>query len=408
MSDINKLNAFFKSYSEVDNVLEYKLAHEMVGEKFEVISTGSHLLDDALSSGGLPCGRLIQYYGRAGSGKTLMTMLAIKNAQKKDPEAKQVFIDAEQTFSPDWAETLGVDSSKVVLIQDELAVNGRRLFEMLLGKPKEDAKHKLAGKSKEGLLDQVVNGNININLFILDSLGQIIPPSEDTAEIGKQNISLLSRFLTPTFRKLSLEVKKANVPFIIINHARDSMNQYIDHAYAGGNSYSHSLSANIWFEAVSRKDSQILDEKEQKIGHIMRATVEKSKFGPHPRKCEYKVDFSLGIVDSHEEIAQLAMKYDVVTKLNNVMYEYGENKYRGEKALFEALKDSVELQSEMILKIDAARDAIMEAKRNRQKESNSKAEFEDIDDSVQDDVDSVLNASTEPKKRGRKAKDSND
>src|SRR5690606_22885450 len=222
-----------------------------------------------------------------------------------------------------------------------------------LGKPKEDAKHKLSGKSKEGLFDKIIDKSVNINLCVLDSLGQIIPPGEDVSEVGKMNISLLSRFLTTTFRKLSLEVMKANIPFIVINHARDNMNPYgADHTYSGGNAYSHSLSANIWFEAVSRKDAQILDEKEEKIGHIMRATVEKSKFGPHTSTCEFSVDFSTGVCKSHEEIGQLALHCKVVTKPTSVTHAYRELSWVGAPKFLAALEEDPSLAEELLQKVN--------------------------------------------------------
>jgi recombination protein RecA len=365
----DKLTAFFRSFAEADEALNFRMACETVGEKTDVISTGTPSLDDALACGGLPCGRLIQYYGAAASGKTLMSLLAIKEAQKKDPTARQLFIDAEQTFSSTWADTLGVDTSRVILIEGDLSSNGRRLFEMLLGVPKENAKHILSGKSREGLLDKIMNKEkeYNINIIVLDSLGAIVPPQEDTAAIGKQNMALLSRFLTTTFRKLSLEVKKANIPFVIINHQKASFDLYGgSHSYSGGNSYTHFLSVNIYFEAVNRADAKILDENENRIGSTIRACVEKNKMGVHPRRCEFKVNFSSGIIDRHEEIGKLATDYDIVLRPNNVMYQYGDVKWRGEGAFLDAIKSSPSLALELEQKIEQARDTKWERKRAEQ------------------------------------------
>jgi len=363
-----ELDAFFKSFAEADGELDYKMAHETVSEKVPVISTGSLALDDALSSGGLPKGRLIQYYGAAGSGKTLLAMIAMMEAQRDDPEAQQVFIDAEGTFDPAWAEILGVDTSKVILVEKDTAVNGRKCFEMLLGVPKEDKKtHLFVGKSKEGLLDKINSGEFNINLIVLDSLGAIIPPGEDTSAIGKMNMALLARFLTTTFRKLSLELNKAKVPFIIINHKRDNMDPYgADHTFSGGNTYSHFLSANIYFEAVQRKDAMIVDEKENKIGHPLRATIEKSKFGPWPRKCEFKINFGIGVIDKHEEIAQLALDYNVVTKSSTVSHDYGDKTWVGFPKYCAAIAADAELAKELVLKISEARESKLDVKRAEQ------------------------------------------
>jgi recombination protein RecA len=372
----NKLDAFFKSFSDSEEQLDFRMAHETVGEKVPVIPTGSVALDDALSSGGLPKGRLIQYYGPTGSGKTLMAMIAMVEAQRQDPTAQQMFIDAEQTFDPNWAEVLGVDTSRVILVESDTAANGRKCFEMLLGVPKEDAKtHVLKGKSKEGFLDNIVNGNFNVNLIVLDSLGSIVPPGEDTSVVGKMNMALLARFLTTTFKKLTLEVSKAKVPFIIINHKKDNMDPYgADHTYSGGNTYAHTLSANVYFEAVQRKDSMIVDEKENKVGHPLRATIEKSKFGPWPRKCEFKVNFGIGVIDKHEEIAQLALDYGVVTKPSSVSHEYGDRKWVGFPKFCEAVKDDSVLAEEMLVKVGLAREAKMEQK--RQEQAAKRAAFE--------------------------------
>lgn len=369
----NKLEAFFKSYADSEEQLDFKMAHETVGEKVPCISTGSVALDDALSSGGLPKGRLIQYYGPSGSGKTLMAMIAMLEAQKADPTSQQMFIDAEQTFDPNWAETLGVDTSRVIHVEGDTAANGRKCFEMLLGVPKEDAKtHALKGKSKEGLLDLISNKELNINLIVLDSLGSIVPPGEDTSAVGKMNMALLARFLTTTFRKLTLEIHKAQIPMIIINHKKDNMDPYgSDHTYSGGNTYAHTLSANVYFEAVQRKDAMIVDEKENKVGHPLRATIEKSKFGPWPRKCEFKINFGIGVIDRHEEIAQLALDYNVVTKPTSVTHEYGDRKWVGFPKYCEAIRDDANLAAELLVKIDAAREAKMEAKRKLQEEKRA-------------------------------------
>lgn len=395
----DKLSAFFASFADTDDQVNFRLAHETVGEKLPVISTGSLALDDALSSGGLPIGRLIQYYGAPGSGKTLMAMLAMKEAQAVDPTAQQMFIDAEGTFDPSWAEVLGLDTSRVIVVDGEMAVIGRNCFEMVLGTPKEDKKtHELVGKSKEGLLDKIMAGELNINTVVVDSLGAIIPPGEDTSAVGKMNMALLARFLTTTFRKLSLDAKRAKVPFIFINHKKANMDPYgVDHSFSGGNTYAHFLSANVYFEAVARADAQIFDEKEQKVGHTMRATIEKSKFGPYPRKCEFKVNFGIGVIDRHEEIAQLALDYNVVQKTSTVTHEYGDKKWVGFPKFCESVRDDVALASELVVKISEARDAKWEAKRAEQEAKKTATLAADSDVAEDDTAD-------DGKKKSKKGK----
>lgn len=364
----DKVAAFFKGFAEADEEINFRFSNEVIYDKLPVIHTGSLALDDALSSGGLPKGRVVQYYGPSGSGKTLLTMIAIKQAQEEDPKAMQVFIDAEQTYDENWALKLGLDPRRVLIVDGEQAANGRRCFTMLLGEPKEDAKtHVYKGKKTEGLLDKISNGDMNINLIVLDSLGQIIPPGEDVAVVGKMNMALLARFLSKEMKRLVLEVKKANIPFIVINHKKDNMDPYgVDHTFSGGNSYMHSLSANVYFDASRSKDKLILDDDGNKVGGVIMATIEKSKFGPWPRKCEFKVDFRVGIVNSEEEVYELAVKYGVIQKTSTVTHEYGDFKWTGRPKTVEAILENETLKEELIQKISEAREAERAKKKEEQ------------------------------------------
>ena len=347
---MDNLKQFFKSFLDTEEKLnDVSDGETLAKSKLDVISTGSLLLDNALGCWGIPRGRIVQFYGRPGSGKTLMSLLTIKEAQKLDSSSRQLFIDAEQTFNSKWAQQLGIDVKRVDVLKGATAVLGRDLFNALLGIPKEDAKtHAYKGKSKEGLLDKIAKKEININLIVLDSLGSLIPPGEDISEVGKSNMALMSRFLTPTLKKVALEVARANIPFIIINHVKDSMDAYgPDHTFSGGNSYHHALSARIYFESVMRKDAPILDSKDQKIGSTIRAAVEKSKFGPS-RKTEFKVNYTSGILDPHEEIATLAVDKDIVLRPNNRTYTFKNKKWTSYADYIDGLKADPALCDEIL------------------------------------------------------------
>jgi recombination protein RecA len=385
----NKVDAFFSTFSTNDEKISFKFGNQILGEKLPVISTGSYALDDALSSGGLPKGRIVQYYGAPSSSKSLMAMLGLKEAQKENPKALQLWIDAEQTFSVDWAMQLGIDVSKVVIVDGDDAANGRKCFEMLLGVPKEDPKtHALKGKSKEGFFDKVANGELNFNMVVLDSIGQIIVPGEDTSYVGKINMAKQAQFFTGVFKKISLEIAHAQIPFIVINHKKDSLDQWSgsDHRSSGGNTYFHSLSANIYFEPSGGRAGQILDASDNRIGTLLRATVEKSKFGPFPRKCEFKVIFTQGIISSHEEIAELALKYEVATKPSAQMIEYKENKWRGKDAFANAISENESLKKELLVEIEKARDTAWEKQRTEQQKRKQELELEDIEEESVEEV----------------------
>ncbi len=380
----NKVESFFSSFAQTDEKISFRFAHEALGEKPPIIHSGSYALDDSLSCGGYPKGRIIQLYGEPSSGKSLMAMLAIKEAQKESKKAMQLFIDAEQTASPDWMYQLGIDTSRVVVIDGDDAANGRKCFEMLLGTPKEDPKtHVLKGKSKEGFFDKVANGELNFNMCVLDSLGQIIPPGEDTASVGKLNMAKMATFLTTTFKKVSLELSRAQIPFIVINHKRDNLDPYgISHKSSGGNTYFHSLSANIYFESIGGKDGRIVDENDNRIGQTIQATIEKSKFGPFPRKCRFKVIFTQGIISGAEEIFDLACNYNVIGLPTSKSYEYGDKKWVGRANCISAIEADESLQKELLAKIEKARDSMWE----KQKQLQDAKKLENLDSEESSDI----------------------
>jgi recombination protein RecA len=374
---VNPVEEFFKSFSGIDSEIDFKFGHEVFSDVVDVVSTTSLVLDDALSAGGLPKGKLIQYYGPPASGKSLFAMLAIRQAQKDDPKAIQIFIDAEQTFNVQWASQLGLNISRIGLIQGETAAYGQKLFEKILGVPKEDKKHKYVGKSKPGLLDKIADGTMNVNMIVLDSLGAIIPPGIDVASVGQITMGKMAKFLTETFAKLSVEVNKANVPFIVINHVRAGMDPYgPDHTFSGGNAYAHHLSANVYFESVNRKDSNITDDNGNKIGGVIRAVVEKSKFGPHPRRCEFNVDFRRGVIDLHEQVAELAISYGIINQLSTVSYEYGDHKWVGKSKVAASIGEDNSLFEELKLKIEELRSE----RRTKQIEAQNEAKQEFLEE----------------------------
>ena len=345
--------SFLKTFSDESDTEDYRSANQVLIT--EVVPTGSIALDVALGCGGWPKGRITQVYGPTASGKTFLCLIGIKQAQKVDPDAQQIWIDAEQTFNPKWAEEIGIDLSILIIIDREKAQNGRECFEILLGVPKEDAKtHAYVGKKQNGLFDEIASGSLNINFVVLDSLGAIIPPIDDVAIVGKSSMAALPRFLSKELKRVSLDVRKANIPLLIINHVKSNMDPYSggsDHTFSGGNSYAHFLSANVFVKPLTKKETQIFDEKENKMGHTVKAVIEKTKFGPWPRVAEFKFDFRSGIVDVHEELVAVALDKDVILKPTSKSYEFNNEKWVGMPDLLEGVKNNQELQLLLSFKI---------------------------------------------------------
>jgi len=83
----------------------------------ETISTGALTLDLALGVGGFPRGRVIEIFGPEASGKTTLTLTAIREIQKKGGVA--AFIDAEHAFDSTYAKIIGVNLDDLLISQPD-------------------------------------------------------------------------------------------------------------------------------------------------------------------------------------------------------------------------------------------------------------------------------------------------
>lgn len=106
-------------------------ANEAVGLGIPRIPTGIFVMDWACSAG-IPIGRVSMFFGHEGSAKTTVALRVIASAQRmcrkcfkyecdcKDREGfKVVFLDAEGAYSTAWAEKIGVQNDKLLIVRPE-------------------------------------------------------------------------------------------------------------------------------------------------------------------------------------------------------------------------------------------------------------------------------------------------
>ena len=143
-----------QAWKHINDMFGGEMRHPDELEDVETFTTRSPALDRALQVGGWAKGRIYQLAGYPSSGKTFMSLVAMAEWQSKDPENCCAFIDAEFTYDPQWAESLGIDNDRVMLIKTN---DGQKIFTGLCGTPK---KNKSTGKITQipGLLDMIREG----------------------------------------------------------------------------------------------------------------------------------------------------------------------------------------------------------------------------------------------------------
>jgi recombination protein RecA len=163
---------------------------KMVNLQTERFSTGITQLDEALG-GGFPRGRMVELFGLPSSGKSLIAQLIVADAQKKGGEC--VYMDAEGSFDPAFAEKLGVNVKDLVLVQSGI---GEDMIDIMC---------KLLAAEPA--------------VIVVDSVGSMITRSETEESVEKVFMAPKARLMSKGLPKLTALNK--NTLIIFINQLRN-------------------------------------------------------------------------------------------------------------------------------------------------------------------------------------------
>ena len=333
-ADMNKLmggSAFFRA--DEDMTFDVK-----------VIPSPSVALGHASAIFGLPRGKITQFHGAQGSGKTFLALLHIKEAQK-EPGTEQLIIDTEDSFNMRWAELLGIDRSRLRIMRTN---SGVEIFTALCGKVNKEGK-----KVFQGITELVAEGKMNINVIVLDSIADLQPPAEENRGFDEMEMAALARFLPRALRVLRPKLAKSNIAMITINHLRDGMNGG-QPDFPGGRGYKHNLDMAIRVHASTAADGLLLDSKGEKVGHRAILTFEKNRFNVNKRQAEVWLDFRTGIVRIGEEVANIGASYGIIQRPNNRTWILEDHNIVGKENFFELLDSDNALRNRVIAKIEEA------------------------------------------------------
>ena len=248
-----------------------------------------------LTRGGVPVGRIIELVGLPQSGKTTTALDIISNFQKKYTDKYCVYLDAENTIDKEWGETLGVDWSKVILIQPE-SEYGEELLDMLL--------------------DYIRSGKVG--LAVLDSAPFIIPKAVQEKGLDEKSYGGNSALMKAFCDKAVPLCKKTECTFLMINQLRENIgNPYKPFKIPCGTAIAHACSQILWFTKGS-----LLDEKYKEVssgyanpsGNLVSVKEEKNKVTKNDRRLQtYTLNYSTG-VDEIKDTLDLAIMLGIISQ----------------------------------------------------------------------------------------------
>ncbi len=247
------------------------------------ISTGALTLDLALGIGGVPRGRVVEFYGPESSGKTTLAMHVMASAQKAGGNA--VLIDAEHAFDPAYARKLGVKVDEMHVSQPDYGEQALNIVERLV---RSDA----------------------VDVIVIDSVAALVPKAELEGATGDQFVGLQARMMSQTLRKLTGIVAKSRTTVIFINQLRMKIGVMFGspETTPGGRALKFYASVRIDLRRIGG-----IKQGDKDIGNVVRAKVVKNKMAPPARKAEFDLMFGTGI-SWEGSVLDGAMSLGLVTK----------------------------------------------------------------------------------------------
>ena len=303
--------------------------------KTEFAKTPSFGLNRALG-GGLPYGRQILIYGNKSSGKSSFCLQTIADAQKEGKVC--AWIDAEMTYSPEWAEVLGVNNTTLI------HSTARTMNDMV------DVGTELMKAGVDIIVVDSISALLPAIYFEKDSTD--LKQLENTKQIGAE-----SRDMANAVKMLNYANNQIKPTLLIfISQIRNNFGaMHVSHEPTGGHATKF-YSSTIIKLFSSQSDNQAIKGKiyvgyraiEEKVGRKVRWDVQFSKTSPSFQNGEYDFYFrgdDIG-VDMVADLVDTAEMLGFVER-SGAWYTIEGERYQGRDKLVLGVKENLSLQESL-------------------------------------------------------------
>jgi len=286
------------------------------------VPTGIYALNKVVSgkySGGYPIGGLTEIIGESSTGKTIFITHAFKEAQRLGYYT--ILIDNEFAYSPAFAETLGVDTSKLVYKTPDTV---EKCFAAIENITKEIREHDPDTPIVVGF----------------DSIGTAQSSTEAEQDmLGGSNMdgALRAKEVGRCLRKINPILRRRKVALIIINQVRNKVGvMYGDPTTRAGGGKSLEFYCAVSLKVNSNKSSDILrDQNKHPEGIKGKIVGKKNKVAIPFQECEFKLVYNEGL-DPYFGLASQLEKDGLVSRAGG-WYTLKSNDFKFQSKEFSAL-----------------------------------------------------------------------
>ena len=243
--------------------------------------------------GGIPVGKITEFYGEEHGGKTTTALDIVANYQHSDDGRDVLYIDAENTLDIEWAEKIGVDVDKLYILQPK-SQSAEEIFQIIC--------------------DSVDTGEVG--LWVLDSIGALMSSQELEKTMEDKTYGGIAKSLTLFGKKIEMLMQRHKCTGIGINQIREDLNStWGGISTPGGKAWKHFCSVRMQFSRgkfIDEKGKELTRSAESPVGNIVMMSMTKNKTCPPTRRTGfYTINYETGI-DYLRDLIEVAIKYDIV------------------------------------------------------------------------------------------------
>jgi len=300
---------------------------------------------------GFPRGFTTLLWGIQKSGKTLLSYDWTGSVHKTDPDAIVVKFDTElrddAQLTAEGAKVFGIDMDRYVVVQN----NSPTIFD--------DIKDTISSVNQDGG---------KVRLIIIDSINAIVGRREgDQDSIMQHQIGDHAVTLQVGLKSIRKMIHNERINLVLTAHARDEMDQLEikrgnKKKVGAPNAVKHNCEFFINIERNRNKDGKKnlldqelvdptkkdMDDDAELTGHRIKVWMQANTMGVDNRVAEFTLGYKTGIINTHEEVFKLGLKWGIIKRPNQLTYIIGSDTFKGLPVCLEAIRTRVDLQK-MIL-----------------------------------------------------------